>query len=891
MRKINRYIAIALLALSGWTALPSPKVSAASGDTVADRVFGQPDFVTASDNTGGVSDHSLANPTSAALDSHGNLFVADTNNNRVLEFDAPLLSGSASLSADRVFGQKDFTSTTPNAGGISASSLSGPTGVALDARGNLYVVDYYNSRVLEYDAPFTKSGSPPAADRVFGQPDFLTGTSNTGGVSSHSLSAPLDVAVDGQGNVYIADSFNDRVLEYNTPLATDTDADRVFGQPDFTSNSANNGGISSATLNIPESVTVDGQGNLYLADSSNQRALEYNRPLVSGAPGSGWGDSVADFVFGQPDFTSNAANNGGVTSSSLYNPTGVAVDASGNVYIADFLNNRVLEYNVVPKDAVADHVFGQANFTSNLANAPGLNAASLSHPRGVVMDAENNLYVVDHFNNRVPEFDQPLPNGVPTLEAISPFTVAAGSPGFTLTVNGFGFVPGSTVRWNGSDRLTTYLSSTQLEAAITASDIHAPDAIAVTVSTPPPGGGTSALINLALYQRVAKDSIADTLQGQPNFQSNALNNPLLPGGANRLNFPAALVVDPRAKRLFVSDRNNNRVLSWPDAPSFVNGQAADLVIGQPDFSTTTANTGGVSGSSLSSPSGLAVDARGDLYVADSGNNRVLVFAPPFASHMAASQVYGQGGAYNTNIPNDGGVSENSLEHPAGVALDGQGRVYIADFLNNRVLEYDPPQIGDPTPDTTADRVIGQPDFISNAQNNGGLNASGLSGPVSLALNSKGNLFIADSQNSRVLEYDEPLASWSGAVADRVFGQANFTSGIGNNGGISASTLESPESVAVDSLDRLYVADFFNNRVLEYDQPLSSKAAVRVFGQPDFTTFTANTGGLGARSLAGPIGVALDAEDNLYAADYFNNRVLEYDATLVRARLGLPFIAQ
>src|SRR5262245_54857045 len=105
-----------------------------------------------------------------------------------------------------------------------------------------------------------------SADLVFGQSgSFTTAVANNGGLTASSLANPLGVAVDSGGNVYIADDLNNRVLEYDNPLATDTIADRVFGQPNFASGTENNGGVSASSLSFPTGLAVDVAGNLYVA--------------------------------------------------------------------------------------------------------------------------------------------------------------------------------------------------------------------------------------------------------------------------------------------------------------------------------------------------------------------------------------------------------------------------------------------------------------------------------------------------------------------------------------------------------------------------------------------------------------------------------------------------
>ena len=363
--------------------------AAAPGDTVADRVFGQPDFDTRTCNTGGVSANSLCDPYGAAVDGAGNLYVADRGNARVLEYESPTTTDTA---ADRVLGQPDFTtaSTTGcNPGGISAGSLCGPKGVAVDGAGNLYVADRH--RVLEYDSPLT---TDLVADRVFGQGgSFTSNTCNKGGTSAGSLCGPYGVAIDGAGNLYVADTNNHRVLEYDSPLTTDTVADRVFGQDgSFTSNACDLGHLSSdppaGSLCYPRGVAVDGAGNLYVADRWNSRVAEYDSPLTT--------DTLEDRLFGQ-----------------LRNPKWVAVDGAGNLYVADW--HRALEYDSpLTTDTVADRVFGQGgSFYTDACNKDGLSGAErLCGVQGVAVDSAGNLYLVDGDaqvnNNRALEYDNPL---------------------------------------------------------------------------------------------------------------------------------------------------------------------------------------------------------------------------------------------------------------------------------------------------------------------------------------------------------------------------------------------------------------------------------------------------------------------------------------------------
>jgi sugar lactone lactonase YvrE len=309
----------------GW----SDESTLANG-AAADLVIGQPGFTTGACNNGTIGAGTLCVPMGIAVDSAGNLYVADRGNSRILVYNSPFTTDTI---ADMVIGQTDFTSggcSNPNTQFASASSLCVPTGVTVDSAGNMYVTDMANNRVLEYNAPLSTG---MAAVLVVGQANF---TSKAAGTGAAKLNQPYAVAVDGDGNMYVADYTNNRVLEYNAPLSNGMSANRVFGQPNMTSNVANPGGISANTLWNPWGVALDAAGNLYVADHSNHRMLEYDTPITT--------NTTADRVFGQPSLTSSGCNKGGLGRGSLCLPSGPAVDSLGDVWVADFGNNRVLEY-------------------------------------------------------------------------------------------------------------------------------------------------------------------------------------------------------------------------------------------------------------------------------------------------------------------------------------------------------------------------------------------------------------------------------------------------------------------------------------------------------------------------------------------------------------------
>lgn len=769
------------------------------GDNVADGVLGQVNFSFSTKNFvdgAGLSTSMGLNFGAVAIDKTVNpnrVYVADTPNNRVLGW-ASISAFITHASANVVFGQPDLFTTACNGSGINASSLCNPTGVAVDPNnGNVYVADYSNHRVLEYNSPFT---TDRVADDVFGQfGAFTTNFCNNSGVSSDSLCSPAAVAVDSGGNLYVADQANNRVLEYNTPEALtatrgsgDATADRVFGQAgNFTVGGCNSVGISADSLCSPTALAVDPSRNLFVADSNNNRVLEYFKPLIT--------DTTADRVFGQlGNFTTNSFNNGGISAQSLWNPQGIAIDSIGRLYVSDRNNNRALGFK--PPFALnpsASIVFGQrGDFTATICNnsftgtSPPVSSESLCSPTGAGVDGSGNFYLVDTSNSRVLKYNTPFTTNVTADGVVGQALFTTGSPNL---IDGRGF----------------------------------------------------------------------------DF---SLSNS---GG---------VVIDNSVKpaRVYVVDTNNSRVLAWNNISAFTSHAPANLVIGQPSFFTNICNinpftTVGVSGvpsrNNLCFPRAAAVDSAGNLYISDQNNNRVLEYNSPFTTDTTADRVFGQGGLFTTNTCNAPGLGATSLCTPIGIAIDKSGRLYVADYSNSRVLEYNAPLSSQ-----TANHVFGQLNlFNTNTCDLGGISATSLCNPSGVAVDSSLNVYIADFSNSRVLEYNTPLTT--NTTADRVFGQGNsFTVNGCNRIGLNADSLCFPRFVAVDSSKNLYISDAGNNRVLMYRTPLTSTTANLVFGQGgQFSQSNCKTPSPNA--LCAPDGIGVDTFKNLYVVDAGYFRVLQF----------------
>ena len=347
------------------------------------------------------------------------------------------------------------------------------------------------------------------------------------------------------------------------------------------------------------------------------------------------------------------------------------------------------------------------------------------------------------------------------------------------------------------------------------------------------------------------DLIADLVLGQNDFThsgNNILDGYSINASGGYGLLPGQIAIDHSVtpNRVYVADVSNNRVLGWSTTTAFTTGQAASIVFGQPDFLSNGCDDGlgasdvsGIGPDSLCAPGGVAVDSAGDVFIADSTNGRVLMFNDPFASCAAfpcvaqpASLVFGQG--------------------PVG------NEFYVGNF-----------------------RSIGGCDGDNNTAT-----ADCLSNPQGIALDSHGNLYVVDQQNSRVLVYDAPLGP-NKVTAQQVFGQSNFTN---HNSGPPPTGLSLPASVAVDSNDNVYIS---NGDVLEYNEsanPPNNFTANHVFGiDSTGTNITGapNCSSATATKLCTAAQVAFDAHNNVYVADSGNNRVVVYPESVNPPKISLP----
>lgn len=773
-----------LAATAGAQVIPNP---------IPERILGRlpgPEFTLPVSRSGSpnlVEGRELWEPQGVALDTSLTppaVYVADTRNHRVLAWrDAQSFWNGAY--ADAVLGQPDLSST--NALAPSAAfpgGLNSPISVAVDPNGRVFVLDAGNNRIAGFRGAF--------AGEDAGKVEILIGQSTrTGRCANQDLGAN-----------------NQCVTSANSASAPSAAKLRLGAQY--------LGGVLAASL------TFDAQGNLWVADAGNHRVLRYARDHVRGAgnlTAAGMVSPViqASLVIGQPDMVSAVPNLGRLNTPSsqipdrlrkdlVRFPSALTLDSGGNLYVADDLG-RVLFYPAELHDGqIAQRLLGilvvqPGDPAPNPVNEIGFGIPPLANnifsggPRGLFTIGQR-LLVVDTFHHRIVYFDPPSEwPGEATL-----------------------FSPAAKGVW-GQDHLFSGLPNIHPFREPTARTFHTPSA-AVFANNEVWVADTFNHRVLAFPNLLEAGPAAEArgVLGQEGFEFRAPNfiqGREFAAGTLRValgNQVTDLAIAPHMAidyssdppRLYVADPANNRVLGFADARAVRPGDFADVVIGQVDFYRQLANSpfndpAQPTQYGLLLPSAVAVDGEGNLWVADAGNGRVVRFPRPFDDPENRWQevdlVIGQPSADTRPTAEP---EQDRMLRPVSIAFTGQGQLLVADLVHNRVLRFDPPFFTG----MTAAVVIGQPEFTSAAAGNA---ANQLALPYSISVDSDDRLYVADWGNSRV------------QIFDRVSGQVNNGPSAPINIRLgSGSSAMLPVAVAVDrQTGRIWVVDSRNNRVRRF----------------------------------------------------------------------------
>ena len=590
-----------------------------------------------------------------------------------------------------------------------------PDGVAVDGSGNVYVADYGNNAVKEMPAGCASSSCVTTLGGGFGYAG--------------------SVAVDGSGNVYIADYDNNAVKEMPAGCASSSCVTSLGGG-----------------FGHPSGVAVDGSGNVYVADIYNDTVKEMPAGCASSncvtALGGGFGGPFGVAVDGSGNvYVADTYNDtvkempAGCASSSCVTtlgggfnwPYGVAVDGSGSVYVADEGNSAVKE---MPAGCTS------SSCVTSLGGGFG-------DPRGVAVDGSGNVYVADEANNLVSE--------IMTRE-VNLFTVPVGTASAAMTLTFTFESAGSLSSTTPYQVLTQGAASLDFNAAATqgsnvcngTTPYTTGETCTVNVTFAPtkagPRNGAVELLN-AGGSTIATTYLYGTGTG-PQVVFTPATQTTLGGG---FDVPAGLAVDG-SSNVYVADLNNNSVKEMPT--------------GCASSSCVTALGGG-----FSLPGGVAVDGGGNVYVADFGNSAVKEMPAGCATSSCVTTL---GGGFN---------------YPWGVAVDGSGNVYVGDVGNNAVKEM-PAGCASSSCVTTL--------------------GGGFLNPYGVAVDGSGNVYVANGR-----------AGGSNAVQEMPAGCASSSCVTTLGGGFNE-----PVGVAVDSSGNVYVGD---NELHEMPAGCASSSCVTTLG--------------------------------------------------------------
>src|SRR5271157_2304177 len=615
------------------------------------------------------------------------------------------------------------------------------------------------------------------------------GFSGDGGPATRAqLNAPQGMALDQSGNLYIADSKNNRVRIVSPAGIINTFAGTGQVSPGG-AGTYNDGGLATdALLHLPAGVAVDKSGNVYIADTGDDLIREVTTDgLINSIAGDSYPGYLGD---GSPAATSE-----------LHSPEDVAVDSSGNIYIADSANAVIRE--ITASTGIINFIAGSVTTASGATtgtpavgysgDGAAANLAGLVTPFALAVDSSGQVYFAENGDSRIRMIN---------------------TKGIINTIAGNG-----TAGYSGDGSTGT------------AAELNFPTGVAVDSS----GNVYIAdLVNLRIRKLTSGGTIS-TVAGNGKYSYSGDSGQAT---SAQLNTPQAVASDSSGN-LYIADTVNNAVRKVTAA-----GVISTIA------GNGTAGSGGDGGAAASaqlhSPQGIAVDASGNIYVADTQNARVRKISNGAINTVAGSGTAGFGG-------DSGAATSAQLNIPAGLAVDGAGNLYIADFSNNRVRKV--------TPGGTITTLAGN-GLAGYAGDGGPATGAQLTTPMGVATDSSGNVYIADTGNNAVRMVN------SSGIISTVAG--NGLAGYSGDGGQAIlAMVGSPTGVAVDPSGNLYISD-------------GSLRVRKVYSSGFINTIAGNgargysgDGGVALfATMNGPAGIALASNGNLYIADSGNGAVRE-----------------
>ena len=723
------------------------------------------------------------------------------------------------------FAGTGITGDRGDGGLASRARFSFPRNVAVDAAGNVYVVDTQSHRIRRIDSAgliSTVAGTGADGDRGDGGP-----------ASEAELCYPAGAGADAEGNLYIADTWNHRVRKVDTEGVISTVAG--IGR---TGDGGDGGPASDAALSYPTDVAVDAEGNLYIADSWNHRLRRVSADgVISTIAGTG---SQGDGGDGEP--ASDAA---------LAYPVAAAADALGNLYVITFSpETRNRRIRRVDAQGVISAFAGTGRAGYGGDGGPA-GAAQLANPLGLAVDGTGNVYIADTLNARIRVAKPGFQVTVPLGSSGDRVALVVSDEG-VLTLGGSPVVDGREVSAGNGN---VYALTADPDRTVAAA--YLPESQSVQL----PRGGVTLTRDEDGIWRIDGDAIdhghrhlhlgeqyvlefVDGRWGMAEYTIQTVAGRTevaaegVPATAALLRNPSDVAVDSVGS-LYVAEWRGHRVRKID--PS---GIVATLA-GTGDWGYS-GDGGPATEAMLNHPFAIATDHAGNVYVAERDGDRVRRIDPSGVITTFA-------GTGESRTRGDGGpATEAPLDRPLGVAVDPAGNVFVA--TSNRIRTIDSSGI------ITTFAGTGR----RGSAGDGGLAVyADLADPHGIALDLAGNVYVADWNGHRIRRVDG-----SGIIT--AFAGTGDRGSDGDGGPAIEARLDHPLGVATDPAGNVYVAEDRGQRLRKID----------VFGV--ITTYAGSGdqdegGGPAVEARVGPFGIAADTTGNVYLAEPWENQVRRIDA--------------
>jgi sugar lactone lactonase YvrE len=565
----------------------------------------------------------MEQPLAVAVDASGNVYIADEGNNVIRK----VSSGTIATIAGN--GTKGYSGDN---GPATSAELTWPCGVGVDASGNVYVADTYNNVVRKVSngtiTPFAGNGTGGYAG-------------DNGPAANAQLSLPYGVGVDASGNVYIADYGNGGIRKVSNGTITTIAGNGTQGY------SGDNGPATSAELKWPRGVAVDTSGNVYIADTGNYVVRKVSNGVIATLAGGASG------IFG---------DNGPASGALLIQPYGVAVDAAGNLYVADTDNYAVRKIS----NGVISTIAGNGREGYSGDNGPAT-SAELGPSQSLAVDTSGNVYIADADDQVI----RKVSNGVITTFAgngsrgysgddgpatsamlLFPNGVAADASGNVYIADSGNRV----IRKVSNGVITTFAGNGSQgysgdHGPAASAQLNSPDGVAVDAS------GTVYIADSGNYAiRKVSNGVITTIAGNGSYGYSGDN-----GAATsaELGFPAAVAVDP-AGDVYIADTDNDVIRR------ISNGVIA--TIAGFDSVGYSGDNGPATSATLRWPWGVAVDASGKVYIADTDNNVIRVLVPTLSAQAASLTAKSASGSLQVDVP--AGVHWTASSNDSWITITG-----------------------------------------------------------------------------------------------------------------------------------------------------------------------------------------------------------------------------